>query len=727
MGYQQLTIDNEYRSFRKDIVKAFFIPVLSETIHYRRAVGYFSSSSLIEVSQGLTGLVKNNGHIQLISSPRLSEEDYIAMKKGYSFRKKEISSILMKHLIEPSNYFEKERLNLLANLIKNGSLDIRIAFAIKRSGLGIYHEKMGIAQDSQGNTIAFSGSLNESQTAFQFNYESIDVFCSWKNEHEESRVNAKVKAFNSLWNNLEQDMQTIEFPEVNEEIIKKYLNSTINLEVDFDEFQIHRYSDMAIRTNKKRNRVKIPDGVSLYNYQISAIEEWERNEFNGIFDMATGTGKTFTALGGIVRCFEASGGKMGIVIVCPFQHLVEQWVEDIRLFGIDPIIAYSRSPQRDWKRSLKNAIRDQSLNIKDKEFFCLVTTNATFRSDFVQEQLRKIKRNALLVADEAHNFGAETIKSKLPNNFNFRLALSATLERHKDEEGTQSLLDYFGKKCIEYSLEEAISDGKLTGYNYYPVLVILTSKELYKYKEITRQISKCIIENKYGKISLNQYGKHLAIKRARVIAGAKNKLSALKVAIMPHQHDNHILVYCGAASILEKDQDETPINNEELRQINQVTYLLGNELNMRVSQFTSKEDIEERIILKKEFERGDMLQALIAIKCLDEGVNIPKIKIAFILASTTNPKEYIQRRGRVLRLAEGKEFSTIYDFITLPYELNQVAGLTSIEIDHFRSLVRNELSRGYEFSKIAMNSFEAEKLLLKVEKAYGISKVYFGM
>jgi superfamily II DNA or RNA helicase len=718
-GYQALSIASEYRSFRTDIVKEFFIPVLSETGVYKRAVGFFSSSSLLEVSEGITGLVKNNGYIQLISSPYLSEDDFEAIKRGYSERDR-IRNILINHLLEPSSYFEEQRLNILANLIKDGSLNIKIAFTKNISGLGLYHEKMGIANDFDGNVIAFSGSLNESQTAFKANYEAIDVFCSWKNQDQLSRVNLKVNAFNTIWDNNEPNMVTMEFPEVKEEIIKKYLKAKPNLDVDFDEFGNMETDALLVDTDKNKIQIRIPDGISLYDYQVDAIDEWQNHDFRGIFDMATGTGKTLTALGGIVRLNDFVDGKLGIVIVCPFQHLVEQWVEDILSFGIDPIIGYSKSSQRDWKNRLSSAVRDQKLKVKNKVFFCFVTTNATYRSEFVQNQVTRIKDNALLLVDEAHNFGAESLREMLHENFKYRLALSATLERHNDEIGTNYLLNYFGEKCIYYTLERAIAEKKLTQYNYYPVLVTLSAEELEAYIEITNRLSKCIVKDKNGKETLNQLGKKLAIQRARIIAGAKNKLNAIREEIKPYRDESHILVYCGAASILEPDEDETPINSEELRQIDQVTFILGDELKMKVSQFTSKEDIEERKTLKKEFERGEMLQALIAIKCLDEGVNIPKIKTAFILASTTNPKEYIQRRGRVLRLSEGKEYSTIYDFITIPYDLHQVSSLTSSEIGQFKTLVKNELSRGYEFSRIALNSFEAERILSELEEAYRI-------
>ena len=190
--------------------------------------------------------------------------------------------------------------------------------------------------------------------------------------------------------------------------------------------------------------------------------------------------------------------------------------------------------------------------------------------------------------------------------------------------------------------------------------------------------------------------------------------------ILPYINNNHLLVYCGSASIHDFSNDNSEVSDDDLRQIDAVTDLLGNKLGMTVSQFTSKEDIYEREILKREFDKGDTLQALIAIKCLDEGVNIPSIKTAFILASTTNPKEYIQRRGRVLRLYPGKGFAEIYDFITLPRELDNVYSMTDESKSMELSLVRNELSRAFEFARLADNFVEANIILDEIREAYNL-------
>ncbi|HHX18425.1 MAG TPA: DEAD/DEAH box helicase family protein [Clostridium sp.] len=718
MFFPDLRIKSEYRSLSDNIVKDFYIPLLSDAVLYKRAVGFFSSSALYEISKGITNLIKNGGKIQLIASPKLSEEDIEAINKGYEQKNNIIERAILKAFDEPKTYFEKERLNILANLIARSELDIKLAFTETSSKVGIYHEKMGLIYDSNSNIVAFSGSSNESSMAFYMNYETIDVFCSWQSDFEKIKIYEKESAFERLWNNTEDNIQIIDFPEVAKEKLLSYKKEVIDYSVDLVvSEEIEKYLVEPL----KANMPKIPEKVVFHDYQIEAIKEWNELNNQGIFDMATGTGKTFTGLGAIVSLYNKLKGNLAVVIVCPYQHLVEQWVEDIVKFNIKPIIGYSSSSQKNWKALLENAVRDQKLKVKGREFFCFICTNATYSSVYVQTQIFKIRGNALLVVDEAHNFGSERLSSMLPNHFDYRLALSATLERHNDVEGTEKLKAYFGEKCIEYPLERAIDEHKLTPYKYYPILVSLSDKELEVYSYLTREIGKCLIKGKNGKLKLSDKGEKLALKRARLIAAAEEKIDVLKKVIMPYKSENYLLIYCGAATLLGETDDNMPVEEYELRQIDAVTLMLGNELNMKVSQFTSKEDIEEREILKKEFEKGENLQALIAIKCLDEGVNIPKIKVAFILASTTNPKEYIQRRGRVLRLAEGKDFAEIYDFITTPRPLDEVPSLTIEEMKKDLSLIRNELNRAEEFARIAMNFMEADKVIQEIKDAYGLN------
>lgn len=714
-------LKSEYRSLIDNVIQDFYIPLLKNAAYYKRAVGFFSSTSLVEISKGIAEMAKHGGKIQIVASPFLSEEDIEAIKTGYSNREEIIESALMRQLSdEHTDYYSMERLNLLANLIADGVLDIRIAYTEDKNGIGMYHEKMGIITDEHGNSVAFSGSMNESSTAMSVNYETIDVFCSWNEGTEAERVKLKENAFHSIWNDCEPNIHVMEFPNISQALIDKYKRKAPNYLIDQEQFsKKNAFHEDIISDDglviKRAIGARIPNNVELHPYQKEAISVWVGENYRGIFDMATGTGKTFTGLGAISKLSEDLDDKLAVVIVCPYQHLVEQWVEDIVKFNIEPIIGYSSSSQKDWKQRLTKAIRNQKIR-KDKSFFCFVCTNATFTNSFVQEQLSKIKSPLLLVVDEAHNFGARSYAKYLDERFTYRLALSATLERHRDEEGTATLYNFFGKKCIEYSLERAIKEEKLTPYKYFPVLVYLNDEELEKYEQLSYELSKHVIKGKSGKFKLDSYGEILAIQRSRVVAAASLKLTKLKEIIEPYLEEHFILVYCGATNVTPPNSDLSNTDDIDIKQIEAVTRILGNELGMKVAKFTAEEKIEERNLIKQHFKNGDDLQAIVAIKCLDEGVNIPGIKTAFILASTTNPKEYIQRRGRVLRKSSetGKEYAEIFDFITLPRPLEEVSGLTKEQVKRDISLVKNELTRVMEFGQLSMNSMEAQKLIWEI-------------
>ena len=717
MSLRDIEVKSEYRSLLDAVSRDFFVPLLSEAISYKRAVGFFSSSCLIEISKGISTIAKKGGRIQLVASPYLSDEDISAIRHGYELRDNIVKQAVLREMTAPTTELEKGRLNLLASLIADGVLDIKIAFTEDESKMGMYHEKMGIIADSDGNRVAFSGSMNESLTAMTLNYEAIDVFCSWKDEGE--RVKTKENAFTAIWNDSEPNIKIIDFPELKQEIIDRYKKSAPDYEIDIKEYGA--MPDYNENITKPHIGAMVPADVSLHDYQLEAIQQWRKQDYRGVFDMATGTGKTYTGLGAVAELCADVNDKLVVIIVCPYQHLVEQWVEDIERFNMKPIIGYSASAQKDWKKRLENAVRDQKLKVNGKEFFCFICTNATFTSDFVQTQIGKMRGDILLMVDEAHNFGATRLLSLLSERYAFRLALSATIDRHNDEEGTAALFQFFGDKCIEYTLDRAIEEGKLTRYKYFPIITTLNDDELQRYSELTYEIGKCIIKGKNGKTRLSDRGKILAMSRARLVAGATDKIGKLREYILPYVDDKHILVYCGATNILREGQDYSDFNDLDLRQIDAVTDLLGNQLSMKVSQFTSREDVGERATLKREFAEGETLQALIAIKCLDEGVNIPKIKVAFILASTTNPKEYIQRRGRVLRLAEGKDYAEIYDFIALPRPLDEVSSLTMEQLKRELSLVKNELARAEEFSRIAMNMVESDAIIDEIKEAYAIN------
>lgn len=712
MGYESLQILRSYKTNKNDIVREFYVPLLKESVLYKRAVGFFSSTALIELSKGIAGLIRNRGKIKFIVSPLLSEEDIAAIERGYDEREI-IKQSLLREFKEPQNNSDAERLNWLAYLVAEGYLEIKVAFTPPNKSAGMYHEKIGVLYDENYNRIAFTGSMNETINAFHNNYESIVVFNSSVDE-DAQRVDDLERDFDSLWAGREENITVLEFPQVVKEKLLAYKKDVMELSLDQNELE-----RLLEETNRSPGIPLIPIGVKLHDYQEDAIDEWAKKGYCGIFDMATGTGKTFTGLGAAARLFKDKK-KAAVIIVCPYQHLVEQWVEDILKFNMLPTIGYSASKQTDWKKRLQNDIMDFKLGVIKS--FCFVTTNATFSSEYVQTQLNKLGKNTLLIVDEAHNFGATNLRLTLNPKFEYRLALSATLDRHGDAEGTQVLYDYFGEKCIEYGLERAIRENKLTPYYYYPCVVYLTENELEKYRDISKRVAKQCHKSKTGKLEITELGKKLLIERSRIVAGAFNKVALLKDLMQDYRDDTHILVYCGATRNADFSSDISESDTEGERQIVSVSKMLGNELGMRVTHFTSSESAVEREQIKEQFANADPYQAIVAIKCLDEGVNIPSIKTAFILASSTNPKEYIQRRGRVLRKAPNKPFAKIYDFITLPTPLDYVNGDSEVaRLD--LGLIRREIVRMKEFGEISNNPSEADRLIKELSEIYRLDEI----
>ena len=704
MSLSDLHIAKEYRNLKCDVINDFYIPILSNAVMYKRAVGFFNSAALYEMAIGLKHLVERQGKMELIVSPRLTEEDIQSISLGYKTREEVIEKALLRDFEEPKNKTEFRKLNLLANLIAEGVLDIKVAFKINANSAGIFHEKIGIVIDSEGNKVAFTGSMNETYSGLLQNYESIDVFCSWRDE-DYDRVNIKENAFDNLWDNLDTAMEVIPFPKVAVERLNSY--------------KVEKTEPLCVEIQNEDDSqdvfFKIPDNVDLYDYQREAIESWKNNNYCGIFDMATGAGKTFTALGAFSALSKNLNNHIAVVIVAPYQHLVEQWVEDIIQFNVKPIVAYSYPGQK-WRKQFSDAVTAYNVGAIDN--FCVIATNATFSLNDFQSILQKFKKNFAFVVDEAHNFGAVKLSSLLPKKARYRLALSATIERFRDEEGTNKLRKYFGKTCISFSLKEAIQKGFLTSYYYHPVVVYLNADEYEQYQEIT----KTIIRNggaSQENIDKNPYIEMLLIKRARIISGCKEKVPKLVEVMKPYRTDNYILVYCGATKY---DNDSSDLkDDDEVRQIEEVNKRLYYELGMKVHKFTSEENKEERDEIKRMFASGTELQVITAIKCLDEGVNIPSIKKAFILASSTNPKEYIQRRGRVLRRAKGKEYAEIFDFITLPRPLEEVQFCSEEELSCDLSLVRKEFLRMIDFAETARNPFEIDKLKEVIQNAYNQS------
>lgn len=707
-GLRNVDLKLQYRTDdEEDILQIFYIPILSNAILYKRAVGYFSSSVLIKLSLGITELLKSGGKMQIIASPELSKEDVQAIKKGYESKESIIEKAVVRSITPPITVEDKERYNYLAFLISENKLEIKIAL-VDDNDIGIYHEKIGIIEDISGDMIAFTGSANETASALVINFESIDVFKSWASLSDCERVRLKNNNFNKLWNNETKKLKVYDFTDAfRSELIKYKKNEYIDEKLLYKNTYIKEDQNLFVI---KEKYPRIPDDFIIRDYQINAINAWRNNNYKGLLNMATGTGKTLTALTALTTLWNELKSKLAIIIVCPYTHLVEQWSEDVIKFNMDPLICHSSSKNSNWKDKILKIIKRYNLNILKN--ICILVTNSTYKTNYFQNCIVNINTNVLFIVDEAHNVGSNEFKNKLNKKFEYRLALSATPHRHFDEEGTKVLLDYFSKEVFYFGLQEAIEKGFLTKYYYYPIFVYLDDNEFEEYFELSIKISKLVYDLNNDTSDITQIAKTLMIKRAKILAGAKSKLKALK-ELMTNKRDSYYnLIYCGATYI------EDDIDNDSKRQIEAVTNLLGNDLGMRISKFTAEEKLDERENIINSFGSGNSLQGIAAIKCLDEGVNIPSIQNAYILASSTNPREYIQRRGRVLRKYPGKIFAYIYDFITLPRTFSQISLLDESFLKYDLSIIKREMSRAKEFAELAINKLESLDELDKIELEY---------
>ena len=471
-------------------------------------------------------------------------------------------------------------------------------------------------------------------------------------------------------------------------VIQNFLQKNKYKLAERKKYYNHEYSS--------KNYPIYPTELNLRDYQQQAVINWFKNKGRGTFKMATGSGKTITALAIAIELYEQIGLQV-LLVICPFKHLVIQWENSAKEFNLQPILAFNNA--HNWHNELSGQL--YNIQQQKQKFLTIITTNSTFITQRFQSQLVFVAEKTLILGDEAHNLGSPRLLSSLPKNIDLRLALSATPERHFDEDGTDSLIDYFGKVLApEFTLEQAIKKEALVKYNYYPIVVELTIPERHKYAHLTKRIGWALGED--NDIENNLYLKSLLLKRARLIATAENKLTALKSLMLEKSSMKATLFYCG---------DGYTSNNE--RQLEAVTRILGKELNYRVNTYTAETPLEEREKIKQQLITGE-LQGIVAIRCLDEGIDIPMIQNAVILASGSNPRQFIQRRGRILRPYRGKKIANLFDMIVLPPILE--GDIWEIE----RHLIKKELGRFIEFAKLADNATQAKNTLAIISQQVGL-------
>lgn len=684
MSLKKLDLPITIDTSSANMVADFYEPALSASVRYDRGVGFFSSGWLRLLSKGLIQFATNGGQARIITSPILDEDDWEALQAGDEARLNPmLRSTLRRNIAELKQKLEEDTLSALAWMVADEILTFKLALPQNKLS-GDFHDKFGIYTDAEGNRVSFNGSPNESIRGTQ-NYESNRIFKSWESPFL-PLVEADVKRFEYLWENQDLNVRVFDLPEAAKEEIMKLHPKERPYPIP-EWVKLRSIKEATITYQPARPH--IPEHITLRPYQDKAIAAWFNHRCRGLFEMATGTGKTITALAASARLFERER-RLAIIIAVPYQHLVDQWHQEAAEFGYKPILAYQSKSS--WLEKLNHQIIE--FNGGYRQFISVIVTHSTFISPDFQGSIARLDSPALIIADEAHHLGAERSRQHYPEHIPYRLALSATPDRWFDDAGTDALRTYFGETVFAFALEQAIGVS-LTPYYYYPHLVSLSDDEMVEYEALSLKIARLVNNEDVEKQSAL---KMLLIKRANLLNTAVNKLEKLSELLDRESYLEHTLFYCAPG------------------QIDDVMQLVGWEKGILINQFTAEEKPVERQQLLASFAKGE-LQALAAMKCLDEGVDVPSTRTAYFLASSSNPREFIQRRGRILRKAAGKEHSIIHDLIAVPpVTFNRESPAFNAE----RSIVRRELQRFKEFASPALNKHEALDVIWDLAGFYGL-------
>lgn len=715
-----LALKGVYKSDQDDILRHFYFPALAAANRYDRAVGYFSASSLSEAAQALTVFIKGDGVIRLIVGAFTAQSDVDAVREG--LRLKEVSERIGAEMVAAVTGIDDElfqhRFKALAWLIAHDRLEIRVALRPN----GIYHDKVGIISDADGDAVVFCGSANESAAALlpTQNYESINVFPSWRPElaewHEPHR-----ESFVRLWDNRSRGTVVIDLPTALKENL---LEIAASLDAPPDS---EREAEIAGRLRaleavgplEPGDRLpRAPETINgmpfkMREHQLEALRAWQANGYRGIFDLATGAGKTITAVYATVQMAKGVPG-LAVVIAAPYQSLADQWCEILEAFNIRPLQCYVS--KENWHEDLQKRVLDMQGG--SDAFQAIVVVNRTLRTPEFQAALARIPGNRLLwIGDECHHHGSESLASALPLNAHYRIGLSATPMHYLDETRNERLKAYYGEIVFSYTLAQAIADKVLTPYNYYPAVVPLTSDEAGEFISLSDDIARAFMREGKSAGPPSTMLTALLMKRARIIGSAANKMAALQETLAGQPPKKHALFYCGDGQVETdwSEDDDGPEDSQPSRQIEAVSRLLDGQ-GWKVSRFTARESRRERESILQSFKTG-AIDGLVAIKCLDEGIDVPACSIAYILASSRDPRQFIQRRGRILRRSPGKTIANIHDYIVvLPEDAQDESGAA-------RKLITAELKRVAEFSGLAENRNEAYAVLRPILTAYDLEHV----
>ena len=730
----------------------FFSECLCNSVSFDLSLGFFSSTAIRTLACGFATFIYNGGKMRLIINNILSEDDKNTILKannGEIVQSFDLSDIAK--LRESLSAYDRQFFDCLAYLIANNRIEILVIEP--NSGRGISHTKYGVFYDGV-NYVAFNGSCNFTKTALLDNIEGVDAYCDWDGSVIEAKIDNIKEDFESKYNRSDDSIRYVDpvditisihnfFKEKEISELLRQEKELIEKEIDFQPSSqpfrenIEHILDKAkskldkiiVESEALKNLPKFPWNSVARDYQKEAFENWKVNRQKGLFAMATGTGKTITSLNCLLEIYKKTGYYKAIILV-PTITLLEQWVGECRKFNFNNIIkVYSKNSR--WK----NDVATISLNEKigganEKVSYVIISTYASFAKDNVFDVLNELSpKRLLLIADEAHNMGSGQIRNKLSAvKYGRRIGLSATPKRQYDDEGNKAIMSFFGvedKYTYEYSMEEAINNKVLCRYLYYPHIVSLTETEMKDYADLSLLIAKfATFEGELKK--KDSILTRLLLKRKRIIHKAENKKLSFERIIKGLYAENgslkHTLVYVPEGNQPDDDGDlflerESISNDVESQHLIDQYSAIVKDVYPRatVKQFTSSSGDRERIL--EEFAAG-RLEVLTSMKCLDEGVDVPQSKVAIFCSSTGNPRQFIQRRGRILRQSKAthKHLAIIHDLVVVP-EINSLTETYNLE----KNLMKTELKRVKNFALLSENSNSTVEALDELFNYYNLS------
>ena len=677
MGLKEQTYLTSYNKAEHDIADMFYLPCMRHSNYYDRISGYFGSTIYIIAWDALREFIENGGKMRLICSPYVSDEDATALANGYSAKNNELLAESLAKEVQAlfDDPFLTAPAKLLAYMISKGIIDVKIAVPTGNESPNarrLFHDKVGIFTDAEGNKVGFRGSMNETYKGLSSdgNMESIDVFPNWLDSRDAERVDDASSFFGKLWSESVPGIIVYQFPSASKEILRTKAE-VVKWNELLDEIHVEETKAKKWKpSNHVGSRTPRP-------HQVNALETWVKNNRRGIFEHATGSGKTFTAMCAIHDAFKRNEV---VLVLVPSRDLLKQWDRELRETLLEDKIYYllCGDSNNEWKKL--GTLASWTSDGGSTHRIILATMDTACSDDFVKNVSQG--EHLFVVADEVHRLGSPHRRNALNINAGARLGLSATPRRYGDPEGTAALFEYFGGLVPPpYTLDDAIKSGVLTKYFYNPLTITLTQKEQDDWNDVTKQISQLMARMKTNgstdaSISSNTRLKQLLINRARIVKNASGKVPlAINLLLREYVGGQSWIIYCD--------------------NITQLKDVLNGAIDAGFDAFEYYADMEgDRDETLRYFSKNGGV--LVSIKCLDEGVDIPSTTHALILASSQNPREFIQRRGRILRNSPGKLFAHLYDAITVPV-------VESEETPKSMSIIIGELSRAIQFGLGAEN------------------------